>query len=178
MWSEALMGGISKKELSNTWKFIKSIAYEVGKGDMIAFWEDVWCGDRLLKFMFPDIYQLAENRLARVVDCMEPSFDKVFWCPTLRRDVFDWELPFSFSLLERLSNVAISVDHLDQKVCQPSFVKSFFVKPCYTFIESSRDVGFPWKKIWNHMVSLKVQFFLWTASLRKLSTLDVLSHNS
>lgn len=46
------------------------------------------------------------------------------------------------------------------------------MKSCYGFLESSRDLHIPWKQIWNLLIPLKVQFFLWTASLGKISTID------
>lgn len=38
---------------------------------MIAFWEDKWREERPLKEIFPDVYFLAENRLAKAADYMD-----------------------------------------------------------------------------------------------------------
>lgn len=55
--------------------------------------------------LFPDICQMAENHMAKVMECMELSSERIIWCPTLRRAAFDWELPSLFCLMDRLSNV-------------------------------------------------------------------------
>lgn len=71
--------------------------------------------------------------------------------------------------------MAIAVDEPNQRIWYPSSGGSFFVKSCYNFIEFSWDMGIPWKEIWNHSIPLKMQFFFLTASLGKISTLDVFS---
>lgn len=42
------------------------MAFEVGDGRRVKFWEDSWCGERTLKTEFPDIYDLAVNPTALV----------------------------------------------------------------------------------------------------------------
>lgn len=56
------------------------IGYEVGKGDVIGFWEDRWCGIRSLQEDHLDLFMIAENRLAKVCDykLMLPSRINVF----------------------------------------------------------------------------------------------------
>lgn len=59
---------------------------------------------------------MAENHMAKVIECMELSIDRTIRCPTLSGDTFDWELPSIFRLLDRLSNIVLLVDLLDRKV--------------------------------------------------------------
>lgn len=50
----------------------------------------------------------------------------------------------------------------------------FSVKSCYGHVARSRmDVG-PWKEVWYNRFPPKVQFFMWTAVLEKISTMDAL----
>lgn len=67
--------------------YLKGLVYEVGKGERVAFWEDVWCNSSPLKVQFPDIYRMAKNCMARVMECMEPSPEMIIWCLTHLEEV-------------------------------------------------------------------------------------------
>lgn len=55
--------------------FQKGICYNLGDGERIVFWSNIWCGNMPLKHLFPAIYLMAENCLARVGDYMDTSLD-------------------------------------------------------------------------------------------------------
>ncbi len=40
--------------------------FEVGMGDRICFWDDIWCGNRPLKDVFPDLYAILSHRQATI----------------------------------------------------------------------------------------------------------------
>lgn len=76
----------------------------LAKGTWLFFWEDKWCEVRPQKEVFHDIY------------CMEVSSNRVLWSPILRKDVFDWELPSLYDLLERLSIMPTVSGQPDQRI--------------------------------------------------------------
>ena len=39
--------------------FHSYILFDVGNGNKVQFWHDKWCGDRLLKEMFPLLYECS-----------------------------------------------------------------------------------------------------------------------
>lgn len=39
--------------------FRAGLAFVVGNGSRVKFWEDIWCGERPLRQDFPDVYELA-----------------------------------------------------------------------------------------------------------------------
>lgn len=45
--------------------FQKGICYDLGKGDRSAFWTNIWCGNRPLKDLYPAVYFMVENQLAK-----------------------------------------------------------------------------------------------------------------
>lgn len=51
---------------------------------------------------------------------------------------------------------------------------SFLVKSCYDYAAAVDEVPGPWKIVWYNAVPLKVQFFMWAATLDKISTMDML----
>lgn len=117
------------------------------QGTKIYFWEGRWSGERPLKDIFPNVYLLAANRLAKVVDYMERSSNSVVWNPMLRRAAFDWEIPQICSLMETLGNVILGANQVDKRRWMGSAEGCFSVKSCYNLMESSRDIGIPWKTI-------------------------------
>lgn len=54
--------------------FKKGICYSLGKGDMVSFLEDIWCGNKPLKDLFLAVYLLVENHLALAVKYMEVNY--------------------------------------------------------------------------------------------------------
>lgn len=94
----------------------------------------------------------------------------------VEKAAFDWEIPHICSLMEMMGRVLLNGNQVDKRGWTGSSKGCCPVKSCYILVDSSRDMGIPWKAIWNHMMPLKVQFFLWTTALGKISTIDILSH--
>ena len=44
--------------------FKSLVHFEVKDGSRVLFWHDVWCGDRLLKTLFPDLFRMARLKCA------------------------------------------------------------------------------------------------------------------
>ena len=57
---------------------------------------------------------------------------------------------------------------------QPSPSTRFQVKSFYKHLSSTGAGFFPWKNIWKAKVPPRVAFFSWTATSRKILTLDIL----
>lgn len=47
--------------------FSKFIRFDVGEWYSILFWCDLWCGDTLLKETFPELFQIAQNKICNGV---------------------------------------------------------------------------------------------------------------
>jgi hypothetical protein len=63
----------------------------------------------------------------------------------------------------------------EDKICWiPTKRKSFEVKSSYQVLSSNSNVraSFPWKGIWKTKAPPRVAFFVWTAVLGKILTLD------
>lgn len=92
----------------------RGLAYEVGNGIHIKFWEDVWCSERLLKEEFPYIYAMVEDPNSIMASYMTIQGEEVVWVPRLRRADFDWEIPRLIELFNWLQDVQVSVSGVDQ----------------------------------------------------------------
>ncbi|XP_065628619.1 uncharacterized protein LOC136067152 [Quercus suber] len=97
-------GGWCTKSVSGAygvslWKFIrrgwlyfsKFLWYDVGDGSCVKFWDDVWCRDRPLKGVFPDLYNISRTRDASVFEVMCFANGRIFWDLQFRRLVNDQE---------------------------------------------------------------------------------------
>jgi hypothetical protein len=75
----SLWGGWCSREFAGAfgvglWKYIRKgwetfsrfLRYEVGDGSRTRFWHDLWCGDTVLKEVFPDLYGIARVKDALV----------------------------------------------------------------------------------------------------------------
>lgn len=99
-----------------TLRFFKiRIGYDIGEGDKFYFWEDRWSGEWPLKETFPNVYFLAENRLAKVAKCMGRSSNSVVWNTMLRRAAYDWEIPQICSPMEMLDSVTMATNQFGKR---------------------------------------------------------------
>ena len=95
----------------------------------------------------------------------------VYWCNSFNSimNMF-WELESMVTFRELLYSFPVSKDTTDSVCWQPSTRKDFEVKSYYQVLHPSTRSLFPWKS-W---VPTKVAFFIWTATLGKILTTDIL----
>lgn len=154
--------------------FREGVAFEVGDGMRVKFCEDAWCKDQSLKHDFPDLVDLVVDPIAMVVENMSFQNGEIVWNPIFRRNLFDWEIPRVIELLARPQATLIILGQEDRRAWKPSKGNEFSVKSCYRHVNRLReDVGF-WKEVWYNGLPPKVQFFMWTTILEKISTMDAL----
>lgn len=56
-------------------------------------------------------------------------------------------------------------------------IRGFFsIRACYEHVSVVGEVPGLWKDVWYKATPLKVQFFMWTASLEKISIMNMLQH--
>jgi hypothetical protein len=166
------------------WKFIRSrwdtfskfVSFEVGHGSLIRFWDDVWCIEEPLKFVYPELYRIASVKDALVADFVQFRGDAMHWEVTFTWLVRDWEMESTSSFLELLYSINIKRYEKDKMRWKPSRSKGFQVKSFYTQLTSNGIGSFLWKSIWKAKVSPKVAFFVWIAALGKILTADNLRH--
>jgi hypothetical protein len=62
----------------------------------------VWCGERPLKFVFLELFNIACNKDAWVEEYMEAPNDLLHWNVMFIRPVHDWEIDVVSSFFEVL----------------------------------------------------------------------------
>ena len=72
--------------------FWKWIHFQVGNGDKVKFWTNIWRGEVVFKDRFPQLYRLALDQDANVANYLVRGIGGFFWDIRLRRYLQDWEL--------------------------------------------------------------------------------------
>jgi len=140
------------------WSLFRSYTRLIlGVGSRIQFWDDVWCGEMPLKEAFLVLYDIARDKDAHV---------------SFFRAAYDWEMDVLASFFSLLYSSRVDREGEDQLWWSPSHKGKFDVRSFYRALACKEAVHFPWKSIWRTKVPLKVTFFAWAATLRKILTLD------
>jgi len=81
---------VCKEGVGEGW-FLEQVGCNLGSGDKVRFWEDVWVGNSNLKTLYPRLYSLSLNQGQKVEEV--GVWDELAWRWTLnwRRSRFEWE---------------------------------------------------------------------------------------
>ena len=153
--------------------FSNHISHKLGDGSRIRFWHDTWCGDLPLKQQFPILYLLTRAPEARVADFCHLQGSNYVWDISFIRAVQDWELEMVDSFMTLLYSHSIRPGVVDSLWWIPSHKGNFEVRSFYyTLVHPHPQGNFPWKRVWKAKAPSRVAFFVWTAALGKILTID------
>jgi hypothetical protein len=160
------------KQIRAGWNgFSPFITFKVGDGSRIKFWHDSWCGTQSLRDSFTALFRLARNQEATVADHLHIHGNTHSWDIEFSCSVQDWEVAVVDTFMEVLYSTHIHRGSLDSIVWNLSTCETFEVRSFYSaMIQPSHS--FPWKSVWKAKVPSRVAFFLWTATLGKILTID------
>ena len=113
-----------------------NIKYQVGSGERILFWKDRWVGDSTLGAQFPNLFNCAMDKEAKVKSYMSRAGGQVVWSPTLRRNLKDLEESKFISLLNLLNGMFILDRGEDARVWTASKDGSFSVSSFFWAISN------------------------------------------
>jgi hypothetical protein len=180
----SLWGGWCSREFAGTfgvglWKYIRKgwetfsrfLRYEVGDGSRTRFWHDLWCGDTVLKEVFPDLYGIARVKDASMADNMEILGGSVQWNASFVREAHDWEVDV-FASFQILHSTRVNSDRADCLRWVSSKKGVFRVKSYFGSLSCSGGTRFPWKSVWRSQAPPMAAFFTWAAALGRILTLD------
>uniref|UniRef100_A0A2N9J9F5 Reverse transcriptase domain-containing protein n=1 Tax=Fagus sylvatica TaxID=28930 RepID=A0A2N9J9F5_FAGSY len=161
------------KHIRKGWPtFAKNVYFKVGDGAHIKFWQHQWCGETTLKSRFPELYQLVSNPEASVQELASFIGSSFHWNVSFTRSIQDWELESVAEFLDVIYTTVPTPGVLDTIHWKYSSQKEFSVSSFYKCLLLSASRDFPWKSVWKPRVPSKVNFFIWTASLGKVLTID------
>jgi hypothetical protein len=131
----------------------------------------VWCDSLPLLEVFPGLYSLASNNEASIVDNFNSVSGSHQWNISFVKSLNDWEVDdlTSFYSLLYSYNLGGGVDKI---WWVPNRKGKFEMRSFYTILTSTVNFPFPWKSICRTKGFPRVAFFVWSAALGKILTLD------
>jgi hypothetical protein len=103
------------KNIRKGWETLFGFArFEVGDGVRTKFWHNLWCGDMVLKEVFPHLFGIAWVKDASVVDNMEVLDGSTQWNVSFVREGHDWEVGVFASFFQVLHSAMVSRDRADR----------------------------------------------------------------
>lgn len=82
---------------------LEGITNELGKGNKIFFWSDVWVGEETLKDRFPRLFILSSQKNHRVTQMGSWNGHVWSWSLLRRRGMFEWEKEQETEMRELIS---------------------------------------------------------------------------
>jgi hypothetical protein len=137
-------------------------SFEMGDGSKIKFWDDMWCGEMTLEEAFPNLYNFAHVKDAFVAIYMDFSSGSLQWNVRFTHTAHNWEVDVLASFYTLLYSHSVRREGKNKLRWAP-FHKILACKEAFPF---------PWKRIWQTKVLLKVAFFAWSAAQGKILTMD------
>ena len=145
------------KSIRKGWlNFSKFLWYDVGDGTRVKFWIDVWCRDRPLQKVFPDLYNISRTRDASVL-CYANG--RIFWDLQFHRLVNDQESPSLDSCMGLIYSTKVQGVSSDKFCWKPASSGGFVVSGYYHSLSPSTVTSFPWKFMWQSKVPPPGSFF-------------------
>ena len=152
----------------------------MGNGSRIRFWEDIWCNDVALCNRFPDLYRFSMAKNFSIADMFVPQLGSSHygWNLHFRRNMHDRELDSFANLSSLLDTVHLRGDMVDTRIWVPDNSGGFSSKSAFAAIQHEDGLlDFPFYSfIWKSCVPVRVKFFAWSVSLKKINTSEVLQH--
>ncbi|KAK8541529.1 hypothetical protein V6N12_014161 [Hibiscus sabdariffa] len=173
--------GISNSFLSNDsfGNHIRTnLVLQVGDGQSIYFWTDIWALELSLKEKFLRIFALTYNKIGRISEFASKGATRWCWLIHLRRNLFDWEQPQWNELLVCLQNFNFSSLDRDVVRWKGSSDGTFSVRSLRKIIDKNFGRDPIWEDIvWRGFAPPKVEIFMWLVMWNRVPVRTELSKN-
>uniref|UniRef100_A0A2N9HVB8 N-acyl-aliphatic-L-amino acid amidohydrolase n=1 Tax=Fagus sylvatica TaxID=28930 RepID=A0A2N9HVB8_FAGSY len=174
--SKSVQGPYGKsvwKSIRKGWpNFAANVNFRMGNGAHLKFWQHQWCGEIPLRLRFPELFQIASNPEASVKELARFDGTSFHWNVSFIRLVHDWELESVADFMDVLYSVIPTQEAIDTICWKLTLQKVFSVNSYYKHLLSIAYRSYPWKNVGKTLAPSKVNFFIWTTSLRKVLTID------
>ena len=138
------------KNIRKGWEtFFGFARFEVGDGVRTKFWHDLWCGDRVLKEVFPILFGITRMKDASVADNMEVLGGSIQWNVSFVREAHDWEVDVFASFFQVLHSAIVSRGRADRLWWVSSKKGLFKVKSFFSLLACFEGRCFPLKSVWR-----------------------------
>lgn len=82
------------------------VAFEIGEGNQVRLWYDLWSGCLPLKDLYPGLFESSADRKVLVSDVWDPQMYGMVRSLNLCfcRDFHDWEMEAEYSILDHINS--------------------------------------------------------------------------
>jgi hypothetical protein len=142
----------------------------IHSGRRVRFWQDVWWGERALKFCFPNIFYICEQQDAFVHEVVGDNSVGL----TFRRNFGDIELTEWSELCNIMSTVSLD-DEEDSVSWALDKSGQFSTKSLYHAMKSGGTIDLRARDLWKSPTPLKVKHFMWLVMKDRIQSAAELS---
>ena len=144
------------KEIRKDWGAVLDNAkFQIGDGNRVGFWKDLWCGEKALCRSYLTLFSLVVNKEVMVREVWDNS-GVGGWSPGFIRSFNDWELMEVENSLHAIQPMRVISNKEEKLILKGNKTDTYFVKLNRLV---SLPLPFPVLSIWNPLVPLKVGFF-------------------
>ncbi|KAJ0787048.1 putative RNA-directed DNA polymerase [Helianthus annuus] len=143
----------------------------LGQGDQITFWQDKWLFENPLQYEFPNLFELEQQKTAKVAD-------RIFDSGGLLTIRFRWTRPpdseAELTQLAELEHALMSVnvgEGKDKWSWDLDSSGNFSVSSLRVRLQTERFPDLNLAFEWNAWVPIKVNFFSWRLALNRVPTM-------
>jgi len=171
--------GCWKSILGGLELFKNLVCFQIGNGNRVLFWQDVWYGESSPKSQFSNLYRMAHCKEATVDQMFITNGEHIHWDLSFVRRLNDWEEESVCNLLAILAAREVKAQVNDKLVWPLDPRGSFNIKSfCKVVYDRPLCPGFPSTAIWRSKAPPKACFFAWAAALEKVPTEDFLKRRN
>ncbi|GLU06807.1 hypothetical protein SLE2022_238000 [Rubroshorea leprosula] len=170
LWRDIIrIGGQSLKHRN---MLAEGFKWEVGEGNIVAFWHERWFGDKNLRDLFPRLFELSVKKDGKVSEMGFWEEGKWVWRVEWRRGTIGREKNEEELLEKMLEGVHLKEGVRDVWKWVHEMEGKYVVKTAYDFLASTECIleNPICKLIWCSWVPSKVAFFGWRLCLDRLPT--------
>ena len=107
----------------------------------MSFWLDSWCEECVLKGLFPALYNIAQDKQAKVSDYLTWHNDEMVWSVNLVRSLQDWEVEAFMGFMEFLYKQSMQKEEMDTMRWNHTKSGLFEVRSLYRLLMESYKVS-------------------------------------
>ncbi|XP_057803730.1 uncharacterized protein LOC131019067 [Salvia miltiorrhiza] len=157
--------------------FFENLSRHVGNGRDTKLWVDRWVGGKPLRFVFPRLFQLCENKNVSIEESGRWENGSWSWELKWRRELFEWEKWLVNDLIVIISDGFSCSGNSDEWRWKATKNGKFTTKSAYQIIAASRgetqsnqlshDVL---AKVWEAPAPHKVKVTAWRCLRNRVAT--------
>ncbi|KAF5193034.1 Reverse transcriptase zinc-binding domain, partial [Thalictrum thalictroides] len=131
-------------------KLFHIIAFVVGKGNRVSFWNDIWCGESSFRDEFPELYLKSYEKEGSVASHLKWEDNVHAWDLKIRARLSEAEIEQTGNLLHLLESVQPCVEDEDTIRWTLSRTGRYTVRSMHDVIAAREGVvNYPHKLVWK-----------------------------